>query len=59
VTWYTVNGSVTFAAWVTVDAESPGDALDQARSLAADDFDYDTGTGEIAFDVSPAVEVAS
>lgn len=54
---YTVNGSVTMAAWVHVEATSPEDALEQADDIAAKDWARDDWTAEIDMNVEPQVEV--
>lgn len=56
-TRYTVNATVSMAAWLTVEADTPEEALQEARSVRAGDFDYDTGTAEVEFNVSPEVEL--
>jgi hypothetical protein len=56
--FYNVNATISFAAWVMVEAESPDAAMEEARDMSAGDFDYDTGTGEVDFNVTPEVETA-
>lgn len=53
-----VNASITFAAWVMVEADTPEEALAEAQTFSADCFDYDTGTGDVEFNATPAVEDA-
>ena len=55
---WVVNASITFAAWVIVEADNADEALTEAQHYSASDFDYDTGTGEVEFDVTPAVDNA-
>lgn len=56
--WYSVNATVSMAAWYDVEADSEDEALDIARSVAARDFECDPGTAEVELNVTPAVEVA-
>jgi hypothetical protein len=56
--WYSVNATVTFAAWVTVEADTPEDARELAEGYAARDFEFDPGTAEVEFNVTPEVELA-
>jgi len=56
VSGYTVNASLTMLAWVWIDADSPDEALQIARSLPPSDFDYDPGSGSVEFNVEPEVE---
>jgi len=53
---YTVNASVTFAAWVDVEADSPEAAVEEAKGYSASSFEYDDSTGDIDFNVTPEVE---
>ena len=57
-TYYTVNATLSVAAWLEVDADSPGDAQDIAMDTPASHFEYDMGTAEVEFNVEPAVEVS-
>jgi len=43
--------------WVTVMADTPGEALEIARGMSADSFETDSGTAELDFNVEPAVEL--
>jgi hypothetical protein len=45
------------AAWATVDAVNPDEALAAARDLDTREWDYDTSTAELDFNVTPAVEL--
>ena len=54
---YTVNATVSMAAWLTVEADTPEEALQDAHSAPARDFDYDTSTAEVEFNVLPEVEL--
>jgi hypothetical protein len=38
---YCVNAAVTVDAWAHVEADTPGEAIEQARNLTAQD--YETG----------------
>lgn len=58
-TRYTVNATISMAAWIAVEADSEEEAMDEARSLSASHFDYDTSTADVEFNVEPAVEVES
>ena len=58
-TRYTVNATVSMAAWLDVEADTPEEALEEARASSASSFDYDTGTAEVEFNVEPAVEEES
>ena len=53
---YNVNATVSFSAWVYVEADTPEEAMALARGFRARDFDYDSATGEVEFNVEPAVE---
>jgi hypothetical protein len=53
---YCVNATKTVAAWLYVDADSPDDALEQARGSDARSFETDDGTAEVEFNVTPEVE---
>ena len=53
---YTVNATIDMAAWLTVEAESPEDALDMAQSADPSDFEFDTTTASVEFNVTPSVE---
>jgi hypothetical protein len=56
---YQVNGSVTFSAWVEVEAETPDEAIDEARNLdIRSGWEWDEGTAEIDLNVEPMVEPA-
>lgn len=55
---YSVNASVTFPAWVYVEAETPDDALQEAQTYQPGDFDYDASAGEVSFNVAPVVDDA-
>ena len=55
---YSVNATMSVAAWVYVEADSPEDALQQAHSVPARDFEYDLGTAEVEFNVTPRVDPA-
>lgn len=57
--YYTVNGTKTVAAWVSVEADSEEEALAAAREIRATDWEHDDGTAEIDMDVTPAVELDS
>ena len=54
---YTVNGTVSMAAWITVTAESEDDALEQADQISPSDWYTDPGTAQIERNVTPMVEV--
>lgn len=53
---YNVNATVSFPAWVYIEADTPEAALETAKALRADDFDYDRGAGEVEFNVTPEVD---
>ena len=53
---YLVNATVSVAAWVEVIADDSDEALEIARGMSSDSFDYDFGTAEVDFNVTPAVE---
>ena len=55
---YTVNATMSMAAWIELDADTPEEAFDIAQSFTPGAFDYDTGTAEIEFNIDPSVEVA-
>ncbi len=55
---YEVNATVSMAAWVTLEADSETDALDKARELSAANYDTDTSTATLDFNVTPAVTPA-
>ena len=57
-TRYTVNATISMAAWIDVEAEDEIEALVAAKMSPASSYDYDTGTAEIELNVEPAVEVA-
>jgi hypothetical protein len=56
---YIVNGTMSMAAWIAVEAESEADAVDQATWHDANMWEYDTGTAEIEMNVTPMVEERS
>jgi len=56
VTYYQVNATINFAAWVEVEADSPESAADEAREMSASAFEYDLSSAEIEFNVTPEVE---
>jgi len=58
-TTYTVNGTVSFAAWITVEASDPEAALLEAMNADPRDFDFDGQTAEVVFNVDPTVEEES
>ena len=53
---YCVNATIDVAAWVYVEADTPEEALEEARSMSADLFETDTGTALVEFNVEPDVE---
>jgi hypothetical protein len=55
---YSVTATVSFLGWVEVEADTEEAALDEARTRDASDFDLDPGTGDVEFNVTPAVEPA-
>lgn len=57
--YFDVNATVSFPAWLRVEADDPEQALDVAREHDASYYDYDTGSGEVEFNVSPSVQEAS
>jgi len=54
---YDVHATVSMIGWVTVMADTPGEALEIARGMSADSFETDSGTAELDFNVEPAVEL--
>lgn len=59
-TRYMVNATASFAAWVEVEADTPEDALEEARGLDfSSGWDFDPGTADFQFDVTPEVEVVT
>lgn len=55
---YYVNATVSFLGALYVTADSPEEALEEAREARAADWDYDTGSGDVEFNVTPEVELA-
>lgn len=55
---YTVNATLSVAAWITMEADSEDEAVSLAHDAMVSDFEYDLGSGEIEFNVSPLVEVS-
>ena len=53
---YQVNATLTVSAWVDVEADSAEEAMREAKGIAARDFEYDLGTAEVEFNVTPEVE---
>lgn len=53
---YTVNATVSMAAWYTVEADTPEDAVAEAHGASPSAWDYDTSTAEVEFNVTPEVE---
>jgi hypothetical protein len=56
-TTYDVNAAISFPAWLSVDAESPEDAQQIAEQASVSSFEYDASSGEVEFNVDPAVEI--
>ena len=54
---YCVNASVTYLGWVYVEADSAEDAITEAEDVSRD-FEYDPGTAQVDFNVTPMVEPA-
>ena len=54
---YQVNASITYAAWIDVEADSPEAAVDEARGMPTSAFEYDAAVAEIEFNVIPEVEL--
>ena len=56
--YYTVNATMTVAAWLDVEATSEEAALEAADATPASQWEYDMTTAEIEFNVTPQVEVS-
>jgi hypothetical protein len=56
-TLYTVNATMTVGAWIIIDADSEAEAVAEAHERDARDYEYDVGTAEVEFNVTPEVEV--
>ncbi len=57
-TTYTVNASITYIGWVTVEAESGDEAYDLATEMPHSAWEIDRNTAEIEFNIMPEVQVA-
>jgi len=55
-TLYDVSATVSFIGTICVEADTPEAALEEAREFAARDFEFDPDTGDVEFNVTPAVE---
>jgi hypothetical protein len=54
---YTVNGTITVFAWITVEADSPEAAVEIAAGTPAYHWDTDAASGEVQLNVTPRVEL--
>lgn len=52
---YDVNATISFAAWKTVEADTPEEAIERAQEYPAGCWDFDSGTAELDFNVTPEV----
>ena len=57
-TRYQVNATISFPAWIEVEADSPEEAIEEASNSSAGLFDYDATSPDLDFNVTPEVEVA-
>lgn len=57
--YYTVNATISFSAWIVLEANSEREAIAEAQDRDASSFDYDASTGEVDFNVTPMVELDS
>jgi hypothetical protein len=54
---YYVNVTVSMAGWIQIEADSKEEAIEEAMSRAPGDFECDTGTAEVEFNVTPEAEL--
>ena len=55
---YTINATLSVAAWITMEADSEDEAVTLAHDAMVSDFEYDMGTATVEFNVTPMVEAA-
>jgi hypothetical protein len=56
---YDVTATISMRAWIRVEADSPEEAIAEAEEHSPSDYDYDRGTAEIDFNITPAAELVT
>lgn len=56
-TRYCLNASVTMVAWIYVVADTPDEALEEAEQADRSQWEWDEGTAEFEFNITPQYEV--